>query len=118
MERWQSQNLSVGLCASKTSRLTCALGELRKAGVKLKLGGQPFQVLTILLERPGQVVTREELQKQLWPDIFVDVDQSQHRNQQDSRGAGRFGGESALCRNPASAGISVYWCTGAKRGGF
>src|SRR5271154_2419351 len=49
-------------------------GELRKAGVKLKLGGQPFQVLTILLERPGQVVTREELQKQLWPDTFVDVD--------------------------------------------
>jgi DNA-binding winged helix-turn-helix (wHTH) protein len=49
-------------------------GELRKAGVKLKLGGQPFQVLTILLERPGEVVTREELQGQLWPDTFVDVD--------------------------------------------
>jgi DNA-binding winged helix-turn-helix (wHTH) protein/Tol biopolymer transport system component len=49
-------------------------GELRKAGVKLKLGGQPFQILTILLEHPGQVVTREELQKQLWPDTFVDVD--------------------------------------------
>ena len=48
-------------------------GELRKAGVKLKLGGQPFQVLTILLERPGLVVTREELQKQLSPDTFVDV---------------------------------------------
>jgi DNA-binding winged helix-turn-helix (wHTH) protein len=47
---------------------------LRKAGVKLKLGGQPFQVLTILLERPGEVVTREELQKRLWPDTFVDVD--------------------------------------------
>jgi Tol biopolymer transport system component/DNA-binding winged helix-turn-helix (wHTH) protein len=49
-------------------------GELRKAGVKLKFGGQPFQVLTILLERPGDVVTREELQKRLWPDTFVDVD--------------------------------------------
>ena len=49
-------------------------GELRKAGVKLKFGGQPFQVLTILLERPGEVVTREELQKRLWPDTFVDVD--------------------------------------------
>jgi DNA-binding winged helix-turn-helix (wHTH) protein len=49
-------------------------GELRKNGVKLKLTGQPFQVLTILLERPGQVVTREELQKRLWPDTFVDVD--------------------------------------------
>ena len=49
-------------------------GELRKAGVKLKFGGQPFQVLSILLEQPGDVVTREELQKRLWPDTFVDVD--------------------------------------------
>src|SRR6202158_5643087 len=49
-------------------------GELRKAGVKLKFGGQPFQVLSILLERPGDVVTRAELQKRLWPDTFVDVD--------------------------------------------
>ena len=49
-------------------------GELRKAGVRLKLTGQPFQVLAILLERPGEVVTREELQKRLWPDTFVDVD--------------------------------------------
>jgi DNA-binding winged helix-turn-helix (wHTH) protein len=49
-------------------------GELRKGGVKLKLSGQPFQVLTILLEQPGAVVTREELQKRLWPDTFVDVD--------------------------------------------
>ena len=49
-------------------------GELRKAGLRLKLTGQPFQVLAILLERPGDVVTREELQKRLWPDTFVDVD--------------------------------------------
>jgi DNA-binding winged helix-turn-helix (wHTH) protein len=49
-------------------------GELRKEGVKLKFSGQPFQVLAILLERPGDVVTREELQKRLWPDTFVDVD--------------------------------------------
>jgi Tol biopolymer transport system component/DNA-binding winged helix-turn-helix (wHTH) protein len=49
-------------------------GELRKNGVKLKLTGQPFQVLAVLLERPGEVVTREELQKRLWPDTFVDVD--------------------------------------------
>ena len=40
-------------------------GELRKSGVKLKLTGQPFQVLAILLEHPGEVVTREELQKRL-----------------------------------------------------
>ena len=49
-------------------------GELKKCGVKLKLSGQPFQVLAILLEQPGTIVTREELQKRLWPDTFVDVD--------------------------------------------
>jgi DNA-binding winged helix-turn-helix (wHTH) protein/Tol biopolymer transport system component len=49
-------------------------GELRKSGLKLKLTGQPFQVLAILLEQPGRVITREELQKRLWPDTFVDVD--------------------------------------------
>src|SRR5437868_13665932 len=49
-------------------------GELRRAGQKLKFSGQPFHVLAILLERPGEVVTREELQKRLWPDTFVDVD--------------------------------------------
>src|SRR5277367_2582876 len=49
-------------------------GELRKAGVKLKFGGQPFQVLIVLMEHPGEVVTRDELQKRLWPDTFVDVD--------------------------------------------
>ncbi|MGB7465483.1 MAG: winged helix-turn-helix domain-containing protein, partial [Candidatus Acidiferrum sp.] len=49
-------------------------GELKKCGVRLKLSGQPFQVLAILLEQPGTIVTREELQKRLWPDTFVDVD--------------------------------------------
>ena len=49
-------------------------GELRRAGVRLKLTGQPFQVLVILLEHAGEVVTLEDLQKRLWPDTFVDVD--------------------------------------------
>ena len=49
-------------------------GELRKAGAKLKLSGQPFQVLAILLENPGEIVTREDLLKRLWPDTFVDGD--------------------------------------------
>ena len=57
-----------------TFEVDLAAGELRKNGVKLKLTGQPFQVLAVLLERPGEVVTREELQKRLWPDTFVDVD--------------------------------------------
>jgi TolB-like protein/DNA-binding winged helix-turn-helix (wHTH) protein/Flp pilus assembly protein TadD len=50
-------------------------GELRKHGLKVRLQEQPCQVLTILLEHRGEVVTREELQKQLWPaDTFVDFD--------------------------------------------
>jgi len=50
-------------------------GELRKHGMKLKLVGQPFEVLAMLLERPGQLVTREELRARLWPtDTFVDFD--------------------------------------------
>jgi DNA-binding winged helix-turn-helix (wHTH) protein len=49
-------------------------GELRKGGLKVRLTGHPLQVLAILLERTGEVVTREELQKRLWPDTFVDVD--------------------------------------------
>src|SRR5262245_59730421 len=48
--------------------------QLHKGGRRRKLTGQPFQVLAILLEQPGIVVTREELQKRLWPDTFVDVD--------------------------------------------
>ena len=52
-------------------------GELRKQGVKVKLQEQPFQILAMLLERPGEVVTREELRKRLWPsDTFVDFDHS------------------------------------------
>jgi DNA-binding winged helix-turn-helix (wHTH) protein/tetratricopeptide (TPR) repeat protein len=50
-------------------------GELRKSGIKIKLYGQPFEILLALLERPGKVVTREELRQRLWPpDVFVDVE--------------------------------------------
>jgi DNA-binding winged helix-turn-helix (wHTH) protein len=52
-------------------------GELRRNGIKVKLQDQPFQVLTELLDRPGQVVTREELRNRLWPaDTYVDFDHS------------------------------------------
>jgi TolB-like protein/DNA-binding winged helix-turn-helix (wHTH) protein/Flp pilus assembly protein TadD len=50
-------------------------GELRKHGVRVRLQEQPFQVLAMLLEHSGEVVTREELKKKLWPaDTFVDFD--------------------------------------------
>lgn len=50
-------------------------GELRKSGMRLRLSGQPLQVLAVLVERAGEVVTREELHSKLWPaDTFVDFD--------------------------------------------
>ena len=51
--------------------------ELRKNGAKVKLEGQPFQILALLLERPGHVVTREEVKQKLWPtNTFVDFEHS------------------------------------------
>src|SRR6516225_3257882 len=52
-------------------------GELRRNGVKVRLQDQPLQILLTLLERPGEVVTREELRGRLWPDdTFVDFEHS------------------------------------------
>jgi TolB-like protein/DNA-binding winged helix-turn-helix (wHTH) protein/Tfp pilus assembly protein PilF len=51
--------------------------ELRKQGLKIKLHGQPFQILAMLLERPGEPVTREDIRERLWPrDTFVDFEHS------------------------------------------
>jgi Tol biopolymer transport system component/DNA-binding winged helix-turn-helix (wHTH) protein len=50
--------------------------ELRKAGKKIKVPSQPIQLLALLLERPGEVVSRQEIRERLWPDTFVDVDHS------------------------------------------
>ena len=50
-------------------------GELRKDGTKIRLQEQPLQILQVLLEHPGEIVTREELRKRVWPtDTFVDFD--------------------------------------------
>src|SRR5439155_14869197 len=50
--------------------------ELHKNGIKVRVQGQPVEILVILLERPGETVTREELQEKLWPaDTFVDFEQ-------------------------------------------
>lgn len=51
-----------------------AAAELHKQGLKVRLQEKPFQVLTLLLERPGEVVTREELHKRLWPEVSPEVD--------------------------------------------
>ncbi len=52
-----------------------ATGELRRRGIRVKLHSQPFQLLFLLLERPGEVLTREEICRELWPDdTFVDYE--------------------------------------------
>ncbi|SRR6266702_3147468 len=52
-----------------------AAGELRRQGIRIKLNAQPFQVLLMLLGRPGELLTREEISRELWPDgTFVDYE--------------------------------------------
>src|SRR5579862_1606678 len=64
-----------GLVQFGVFELNMQTGELRKSGVRIRLQGKPFQILQALLERPGEVVTREELRKRLWPaDTFVDFE--------------------------------------------
>ena len=60
-----------------TFELSLRNGELRRRGLRVALQEQPLRVLTALLERPGEVVTREELSRRLWPDgTFVDFEHS------------------------------------------
>lgn len=57
-------------------QLDLKAGELRKGGVKVKMQDQPFRVLALLVERAGQVVTREQLRQGIWPtDVYVAFDQ-------------------------------------------
>jgi len=72
-----SVNSSSSIVRFGTFEINLQTGELRHAGQKVKLQEQPFQVLAALLERSGEVVTREELRNKLWPeDTFVDFDHS------------------------------------------
>src|SRR5260370_11096782 len=66
---------SSGILGFATFEVDLRVGELRKQGKRLRLQDQPFQVLAVLLKRPGDVVTREELRSQIWSrDTFVDFD--------------------------------------------
>src|SRR5438270_10510278 len=63
-------------------------GELRKRGVKIKLQEQPLQVLHMLIQHPGEVVTREALRQKIWPaDTFVDFEQGLYNAVKRLRGA-------------------------------
>ena len=68
---------SAGVLWFGTFEVDVRAGELRKQGKRIKLQDQPFQVLSVLLQRPHDLVTREELRTQIWPeDTFVDFDNS------------------------------------------
>jgi hypothetical protein len=79
-------------------------GELLRQGRKVPLQQQPFLVLALLLERAGEVVTREDLQKAVWPvgHLCRFRLRPQHRDQEDPSGAGRLGGEPPVCRDTAA----------------
>ena len=60
-----------------TFELDLRARELRKGGIRIRLQDQPFEILAMMLERPGEVVTREELSERLWPaGTFVDFEHS------------------------------------------
>ncbi len=84
-------------------------GELRKNGAKVPLQGQPFQVFAILLERPGELVTREELRKKVWPeDTFVDFDHALNTAINKIRAAvGGRRGQPQVRRNSSSPRLSL-----------
>src|SRR5712672_533310 len=80
--------------------------ELCKNGIKVKLGGQPFETLAVLLNRPGQLVTREELQKEIWAaDTFVDF------NHGLNAAVNKLREKLSDCAEEAAAAerVPVYW---------
>jgi DNA-binding winged helix-turn-helix (wHTH) protein/Tol biopolymer transport system component len=75
-----------GLVRFGVFELDTKAAQLSRNGIRIRLPKQPLQVLCILIERPGEVVTRDELQKLLWsPDVFVDFDQGLNKSIQKLR---------------------------------
>jgi Tol biopolymer transport system component/DNA-binding winged helix-turn-helix (wHTH) protein len=70
-----AENPAKGIISFGSFETDLRAGELRREGRRIRLQEQPFQILAMLLERPGEIVTREELRGRLWPvDTFVDFD--------------------------------------------
>jgi len=87
-----------------------AAGRLFKHGSRIRLREQSFQVLAMLLEHPGDVVTREDLRQRLWPtEVFIDFEkQSERGGGPAARGARRLGGAVPLHRDAAEARLSLH----------
>ena len=72
---WTIPPMDIAKTRFAAFEVDAAAGQLRKHGVKIRLQEQPFRILTYLLERPGELVTREELRERIWgSDTFVDFD--------------------------------------------
>ena len=84
--------------------------ELRREGARIKLQEQPLRILTALLEHPGEVVTRDEIRKRLWPnDTAVEVSHGINAAVQRLREAlGRNRRESPICRDPRTPGLPLH----------
>ena len=89
--------------------------ELRKHGLRIKLREKSFEILTCLLERPNDVVTREELRRRLWPEgVFVNFDESLNTAVNRLRDAlGERAHRTTIHRDAAWAGISFHRSGGA-----
>lgn len=84
-------------------------GELRKQGVKVRLQEQPLKVLQVLLDNPGEIISREQLRSHVWPaNTFVEFDQSLYSAMAPfARRLGRHFGEPTICRDGSPSRISV-----------
>jgi len=103
-----SANPSLRIIRFSTFKVNLDTGELRQDGQKVRLQEQPFQVLAALLERPGEVVTREELRSKLWP-----VDGRPAPRGTDAAGAARGGWKRTVMMAVAGclvvAGLLYAW---------
>ena len=83
-------------------------GELRKHGTKVHLAGRPFQILALLLEQPGELLTRKELQSRLWPaDTFVDFESDARYSPTRARKAVSVSGSIPLAKAAALLTVSM-----------
>src|SRR5262245_6885294 len=84
--------------------------ELRRNGTRVPLPEQPFRLLTVLLQRPGTIATRDELRERLWgTDTFVGLRaRTQRRREAAPRRARRLGGAAALHRDRSQTRLQVH----------
>ena len=93
--------------------------QVSRGGTRLRLQGKVYQVLVVLIQKQGEVVTREELRQALWPaDTHVNYDANVNTTVNKLRQAGRVHREAHLHRNHSTEGLQLYWQRRVCRGAF